>query len=432
MVKVHIKNTKHITIANIYIPPRDSTSTHYKTADTDIQHCVQYITNIPHSVLTGDVNAHSTLWHSYTDDHRGKLIADVISNSDHIPLNTNTNTQTRVPNTTLQQISSPDFPTVQAHCTIGHRGQLNTHYHQTTYPSSQQLTYDMTTDYKKNDGHSPTTRKLTGHNSLKTQSLLSLRPPYICIIKENKISTIVVVVYRPPPSCKNGLRYEDVAVEWASYIEQFVEVQEELLVVGDFNIHVDSSNNESQSFLDILNANGLIQHVKSSTHQKGHILDLVITGEHSNLLKRPPAVFISGVSDVKSSSSLDHFAVLCYLNVNRSKTIHKSAKFRAFRNIPVPDYRNDVKLLMCNRRKPQKNIDDLINNYNSTLQKLTDKYAPLQCKTIPLRPHAPWYTSALRQEKRVRRRGERVAARTMLEVDRQIVQDMYRRRNEQL
>ena len=32
MVKVYINNTKHITIANIYIPPRDTTSTHYKTA----------------------------------------------------------------------------------------------------------------------------------------------------------------------------------------------------------------------------------------------------------------------------------------------------------------------------------------------------------------------------------------------------------------
>ena len=60
MFKVHINNTKHITIAKIYIPPRDTTSTHYKTADTDIQHCIQYITNIPHSVFTGDVNAHST------------------------------------------------------------------------------------------------------------------------------------------------------------------------------------------------------------------------------------------------------------------------------------------------------------------------------------------------------------------------------------
>ena len=99
MFKVHINNTKHIIIANIYIPPQDSTSTHYKTAD--IQHCIQYITNIPHAVLTADVNAHSILWHSYTDDHRGQLIADVISNSDHITLNTNT--PTRVPNTTLQQ-----------------------------------------------------------------------------------------------------------------------------------------------------------------------------------------------------------------------------------------------------------------------------------------------------------------------------------------
>ena len=45
MVKVHINNTKHITIANIYIPPRDTTSTHYKTADTDIQHCIQYSTS---------------------------------------------------------------------------------------------------------------------------------------------------------------------------------------------------------------------------------------------------------------------------------------------------------------------------------------------------------------------------------------------------
>ena len=107
MVKVHINNTKHITNANIYIPPRDSTSTHYKTADTDIQLCIQYITNIPHLVLNGNVNAH---WHSYTNDHRGKRISYVISNSEHITINTNT--PTSMPNTTLQQTSSPDITTV--------------------------------------------------------------------------------------------------------------------------------------------------------------------------------------------------------------------------------------------------------------------------------------------------------------------------------
>ena len=71
MIKVYINNSKHITIANSYIPLRDNTSTQYKTDDTDIQHSIQYITHIAHSVLTGDVNVHSTIWHSYTDDNRG-------------------------------------------------------------------------------------------------------------------------------------------------------------------------------------------------------------------------------------------------------------------------------------------------------------------------------------------------------------------------
>ena len=125
------------------------------------------------TVLIGDVNAHSTLWHSYTDDHRGQLIAGVIGNSDHITLNTNT--QTRVPNTTLQQTSSPDMTTLS-----------NTLYNRTSWTTEHalssdqlpQLTYDMTTDYNKTDGPLPTTRKQTGHNLWNTQSPLLLRPPY--------------------------------------------------------------------------------------------------------------------------------------------------------------------------------------------------------------------------------------------------------------
>ena len=142
MVKAHINNTKHITIANIYIPPRNSTFTHYKTVDTDILQNIQYITNIPHSVLTGDVNTHSTLWHSYTDDHRGQLIADVISNSDHIILNTNTQPECQTPhyNKHHHQI----LPWCITHYKTGYRGHLNTHYHQTTYPSSPQSTYMIT------------------------------------------------------------------------------------------------------------------------------------------------------------------------------------------------------------------------------------------------------------------------------------------------
>ena len=169
MVKVHLNNTKHITIA--YIPPRDSTSTHYKSDDKDIQHCIQHITTIPHSVLTGDVNAHSSLWHSYTDDQREQLIAEVISNSDYISLNTDT--PTRVPNTAFQQTSSPDITTVSN--TLYNRTSWQTQHalssdHLPIMITKLKLTYDTTSDYRLTDGHLLTTRKLTGHNSRKTQS----------------------------------------------------------------------------------------------------------------------------------------------------------------------------------------------------------------------------------------------------------------------
>ena len=73
-----------------------------------------------------------------------------VNKPDHITLNTDT--PTRVPNTTLHQISSPDITMV---FNTGHRGQINMHYYQTTYQSS---TYDMTIDYNKTDEHLLTTK----------------------------------------------------------------------------------------------------------------------------------------------------------------------------------------------------------------------------------------------------------------------------------
>ena len=49
----------------------------------------------------------------------------------------------------------------------------------------------------------------------------------------------------------------------------------------------------------------------------------------------------------------------------------------------------NVKLFLINPSKTPENINDLIDYYNSTLQNLTDKYAPLQCKKIALRPYSP-------------------------------------------
>ena len=58
LIKIQIVMTKDITVANTYSQPRDTTSPHYNTMDTDIAYCIRHVTKIPDLILTGDVNAH--------------------------------------------------------------------------------------------------------------------------------------------------------------------------------------------------------------------------------------------------------------------------------------------------------------------------------------------------------------------------------------
>ena len=83
---LHLTQNKTLQIANIYIPPRDQ----QHNDDNDIIQCMTYLTSQTNTIITGDINTHSPDWHSPTTDHRGNIIADIIQNSDHIILNTNT------------------------------------------------------------------------------------------------------------------------------------------------------------------------------------------------------------------------------------------------------------------------------------------------------------------------------------------------------
>ena len=108
-IKIHLANHKHLNIFNIYIPPRDTTNPDHSNSQEDITNCMTHILNTNNTMLTGDFNAHHTLWHSPTTDNRGTLIADLINSSNQIVLNTNT--PTRMPTNRNHQATSPDIST---------------------------------------------------------------------------------------------------------------------------------------------------------------------------------------------------------------------------------------------------------------------------------------------------------------------------------
>ena len=91
-------------------------------------------------------------------------------------------------------------------------------------------------------------------------------------------SVLVLVIYRPPPTKKNGTSTSLFMEELSKHIDQFVLSTEDVLMLGDFNFHVDvQDDRDAIIFMNILDSVNLTQHVHEQTHFKGHTLDLVIS-----------------------------------------------------------------------------------------------------------------------------------------------------------
>ena len=62
----------------------------------------------------------------------------------------------------------------------------------------------------------------------------------VCSIIVTHIQIIFYVVYRPPVLPQNGLNISEFIEEWTQFISQHALNKEELIIVGDINIHLDN------------------------------------------------------------------------------------------------------------------------------------------------------------------------------------------------
>ncbi len=129
----------------------------------------------------------------------------------------------------------------------------------------------------------------------------------------------LLIIYRPPSSPPS--RFFD---EFSLTMEAVCATRDNLLVIGDFNFHVERADNAlAQSFLGLMEAFGLTQCVASPTHIKGHTLDLVFTRDVDNFVSQTCV----------SSLISDHYAVQCCLAVRTPKWPIGRALFRSFKSI---------------------------------------------------------------------------------------------------
>lgn len=103
----------------------------------------------------------------------------------------------------------------------------------------------------------------------------------------NSVCIHLVIIYHPSSQssrCSDGQFLKD----FADFLQLLMLSLGKMLMVGDFNIHVDNPGNpKANEFLSLLNSFGLSQHVHVATHLDGHhTLNLVITRDSENVITR--------------------------------------------------------------------------------------------------------------------------------------------------
>ena len=208
----------------------------------------------------------------------------------------------------------------------------------------------------------------------------------------------VIIVYRPPYSHTHPVTISTFITEFANLLESVVLLNEQLLICGDFNIHVNASNDDNAiKFKDLLESMSLVQHVTEPTHEHGNTLDLIITRSSDGIIAAPPQV---------GTLFSDHAVVTCHLTTERPKSTAKQIIYRKLKSIDMNHFIDDIGTsLLC--LNPPEDLDALVNCYNSTLSSVLNQHAPLQSRSIPIRSRAPWFNDNIKNGKREKRKAER-------------------------
>ena len=175
-----------------------------------------------------------------------------------------------------------------------------------------------------------------------------------------------------------------------SYISTF---PHDLALMGDFNLHIDSSSSDAGQLSGILDSFDFHQYVDFPTHSHGYSLDLMICSLVCNLLSVSASDLIS-----------DHFSVVANLQIpsNHSRTIPQTIKYRKLQSINMEAFKDDIQnsdLL----KYPKTNATEQVQQYDSVLHILINLHAPLVSKKISLKAPNPWVIPAILASKRHRR-----------------------------
>lgn len=148
--------------------------------------------------------------------------------------------------------------------------------------------------------------------------------------------------------------------------------------MGDFNIHIDNPKDGSaKELFYILDNFELSQHVTEPTHNKGHILDLII----SKGLNISEVV----VTDVAFS---DHYCVFFKMAISTgtSKITTEVIRKRCINENTCTLFTQDF---IPTSALPSVSVNDLVHSFSSKAMNIMDNTAPMKVKVVSGKKKTP-------------------------------------------
>ena len=214
-------------------------------------------------------------------------------------------------------------------------------------------------------------------------------------------------IYRPYPSSVNKLTTAMFLEEISQFLQDCAISKGDLVVVGDFNIHLNKIDDpDTRRFNQLIESLGLIQTAVGPTHRDGNTLDVVLSREMDSLVKS------TRVLDLIS----DHRLIACVLTVSKPSVPRKTITSRKLRSIDQQSFTKDIESsILCS--SPTCDVTNAVEQYNKSLSELLNKHAPLCTRTVTPKDLQPWFSDSLHQMKRERRKAERKWISSGLTVD---------------
>ncbi|XP_056587301.1 uncharacterized protein LOC130407959 isoform X1 [Triplophysa dalaica] len=232
-------------------------------------------------------------------------------------------------------------------------------------------------------------------HTFKSSEMLALNITVPNKSKKSLVSLTLVTVYRPPGPYTNFL------IEFADFLSDLLVNVDKVLIVGDFNIHVDSANDPlAVAFKELLDSCGVTQYINRPTHRLNHTLDLIISH----------GADLTNIDIIPQSDDVsDHHLIICTLRTaeiscisryRQGRTITSTTKDSFVKNLPdltsLITFPTNIKLL-----------DDMTSNMGTIFSNTLEAVAPMKSKRINEKNIAPWYNNTTRALKRETRKLER-------------------------